>query len=320
MRPLVLVLVGPTATGKSKLILKLAKKFLMEIVSADSMQIYKGLDIGTAKPTKEERRRVKHHLIDIIPTSRNFSVYLFRKKALEAIRKIVDRGRTPVLVGGSGLYVRALLNGLTQYPRALHGLRARLEKDLKRHGVKELFKRLKKLDPARSRELDSTNPRRVIRALEIALSKKKKTGAITELPSLSTLGYEVKVFGLAIERQQLYKQVEKRIDLMFRKGWIEEARRLFKKRLSRTVRQAIGYRQIWNSPLMHSKKISLREKREAFALLSDAVKLTTRHLVKKQCTWYRREPWIEWLDVTTSEGCKNAQSRLIRELESAYAN
>lgn len=320
MRPLVLVLVGPTAAGKSKLALKISKKFPIEIISADSMQLYKGLDIGTAKPTKAEQRRVKHHLIDIVPTSRNYSVYHFRKRALDVIRKIVNRKHIPVIVGGSGLYVRSLLNGLTQYPKALRGLRAHLEKDLARYGVRELYKRLKKLDPKRAEEIDSKNPRRVVRMLEIVISQKKKSDEIKELPSLAALGYEVKVFGLTVERPELYKLVEKRINSMFRKGWIEEARKLAKKRLSRTVRQAIGYRQIWESPLIRSKNLSTLEKRKAFAVLSEDVKLATRHLVKKQFTWYRREPWIEWLDAATAEGCKNAESRLIKEIESVYAN
>lgn len=316
MKPWVLILVGPTGTGKTKLALRLAKKFPIEIISADSMQLYQGLDIGTAKPTRIERRRVKHHLIDLIPPSKNFSVYLFRKKALVAIRTILKRDRIPVVVGGSGLYVRALLNGLTQYPKALRGLRAKLEKDFEREGVAALYKRLKSLNGSHAEGIDPKNPRRVIRALEIALSSESTTGKIKELPSLKELGYEVKVFGISMERNELYEQVEKRIDQMFRNGWLDEAKRLSKKRLSRTVRQAIGYRQIWESGLLTSDT----KKREAFKSVSDSVKLATRHLVKKQFTWYRREPWIEWLDVTSPEGFKHAEIKIGETLKGVHEN
>ena len=311
MKPLVLVLVGPTGTGKTKLALRLAKKFPIEIISADSMQLYRGLDIGTAKPTRTEQRCVKHHLIDLVPPSKNFSVYLFRKKALAAIQSTLKRDRIPVVVGGSGLYVRALLNGLTQYPKPVRGLRTVLEKDFKREGVSTLYKRLKALNGSYAEGIDPENPRRVIRALEIVLSGKSATpGKTTELPSLKDLGYEVKVFGISMERNKLYGQVEKRIDQMFRKGWLTEAKRLSKKRLSRTVKQAIGYRQIWESGLLAGGT----KKREAFKLVSDSIKLATRHLVKKQFTWYAREPWIEWFDVTSPEGFKHAEAKIGEEL------
>ncbi len=311
MKPLILVLVGPTGTGKTELAIRLAKKFPIEVISADSMQLYQGLDIGTAKPTRTEQRRVKHHLIDLVPPSKNFSVYLFRKKALVAIQNILKRGRTPVVVGGSGLYVRALLNGLTQYPKSVRGLRAKLEKDFKREGVSALYRRLKSLNGSYAEGIDPQNPRRVIRALEIALSAKSTaSGKTTELSSLKELGYEVKVLGISMERNKLYEQVEKRIDQMFRKGWLAEAKRLSKKRLSRTVKQAVGYRQIWESGLLARGTT----KREEFKSVSDSVKLATRHLVKKQFTWYRREPWIEWFDVTSPEGFRHAEIKIGEEL------
>ncbi|MBI4430924.1 MAG: tRNA (adenosine(37)-N6)-dimethylallyltransferase MiaA [Candidatus Omnitrophica bacterium] len=318
MKPFVLILVGPTGIGKSKLASKLARKFPVEIISADSMQVYKGLDIGTAKPAATEQRRVKHHLIDMVEPSKSFSGFLFRKKALEAIRQITRRGHIPLVAGGSGLYVRALVRGLTRYPKAKNGLRLKLEKECEKKGLKHLVERLSTLAPERAREIDQSNSRRVIRALEIALAM--KNGKSEELPSLEQLGYDYKVFGLTMDREKLYRMVEKRIDAMFRKGWIREARGLLRKRLNRTVKQAIGYRQIWAALTNPEKPARLKLDRVELKVISDSVKLATRHLVKKQFTWYRREPWIEWLDVGTAEGFKSAVQKMSGILRLRHAD
>lgn len=241
----VIFVVGPTASGKSALAISLAKKLNGAIVSADSMQIYKGMDIGTAKPGKSELRLVPHHCIDIVTASKKFSVYEYRRHALRAIKQIVKNGKTPIVVGGTGLYVRALLQGLTEQPAVDKELRLKAEKDLERYGVAYLYKKLKAIDKSAAQAIDDKNPRRVLRALEITAAKKKgDLRSLRHLPSLEEMGYQTQVFALNPSRETLYKRINKRVDLMFRRGLLREVKKLSKHKLSETAMQAVGYKEI----------------------------------------------------------------------------
>ena len=333
----VLFIVGPTASGKSALALELAKRLGGEIISADSMQVYRGMDIGTAKPSKEERARVPHHLLDILPPSKSFSAFEYRKLALEKIREIVRRGKLPIVAGGSGLYVRALLRGLDERPGGNPRLRRRLEAEIKRKGLASVFRRLEKADPAAAAKVDSQNARRVIRALEIwEARKKKKPGPFASLrmrpscchpeeaegrrriskQSLRALGFEPVVVGILKDRAELYAAIHGRVEEMFRRGLADEVRRLSKKKLSVTARQAIGYKEILaalkKGVILRPKAEESRSFAQAFCsprrgslrmtttepvspVSSTDIMKATRRFAKRQMTWFKREEGIRWV-------------------------
>lgn len=287
-KPLVIFLVGPTASGKSALGAVLAEKINAEIISADSMQIYKGMNIGTAKPTAAEKRLARHHLIDILSPAKNFSVYEFRKKALQAIQQIIRKRKTPLIVGGTGLYVRALIDGLSSQPGADLKIRERLQKEAEQDGLEKLYSKLREVDPARAAEIKPQDQKRIIRALEIyKLSGKTPTEWREDKePGLSEMGWDVFVIGINRDRGELYKRIERRVDKMFRDGFAAEVKRLLKKKVSMTASQAVGYREIADAL---SGKITMAEARAA-------TKLKSRHFAKRQMTWFRKEKGIIWLE------------------------
>jgi len=289
----VLFIIGPTAVGKSDLALQLAQELNGEIISADSMQVYRGMDIGTGKPSKREQKKVRHHLIDLYSPSRTFSVFDFYRRAVEKISEIQARKKTPIVVGGTGLYVRALLEGLESSPPPDLKLRKKIESDYQKKGLEFLVKKLSKIAPEKLREMDIKNPRRVIRSLEIALLKKRKTKIMgTALQPISKLGFDPIVIGLACERGELYRRIETRVDSMFLKGWIREVKKIAACRFSRTAKQAIGYSRIL--PLLRKKIL----KKEEIPALIEQIKIDTRRYAKRQLTWFRKEKVSFWVDLT----------------------
>ncbi len=288
----VLFLVGPTGTGKSDVALRVAKKLGGEIVSADSMQVYRGMDIGTGKPDFAQRRQVPHHLLDICVPSRLFSVVDFHRVAFKALRGVQARGRLPIVVGGSGLYVRALLQGLDHTPAPDYALRKKLQAQVRKQGVEALYQRLRKTDPKAAVKIKPTDERRIIRALEVAASKgKRRSPDLQPLPSLRQAGFDPVVIGLQRERPVLYKMIETRVDKMFRRGWAREAQKLARGRIARTARQALGYRHLWSLG-----KNNRKVRADAIKNLKILIKRDTRRFAKRQWTWFRREPGIRWLD------------------------
>ena len=286
--PLVLFIVGPTASGKSALAVALAKKLGGEIVSADSMLIYKGMDIGTAKPTQKERGGIRHQGLDLIPPTKTFSVFAYRQFALKAIRDVVKRGKVPIVAGGTGFYVRALLEGLSPLPGTHVAIRRELEREALEEGLPALYRRLLKLDPLRARAIGPQNQRRIIRALEIYLvSGKKPSETARKTPGLRELGYTPVVVGIHRDREALYQKINRRVDTMFRKGLVLEVTRLSRKKLSKTALQGVGYKETlgWirgkgESPLLEVK---------------NRIKQATRHFAKRQWTWFKREQDIRWV-------------------------
>ncbi len=288
----VLFIVGPTAIGKSEIALRVARKLQGEIVSADSMQIYRGMDIGTGKPTRIQQREIRHHLLDFCAPSRIFSVYDFYRHAMKAIRDIGQRGRLPIVTGGSGLYIHALLQGLETRPGPDYRLRKKLETQSRHHGILTLVKRLQQVDPEAASKMDLKNERRIIRALEVhALSKKNGNFKKEPRPSISECGFIPVVIGLRRNRDELYRRIEKRIDQMFRKGWVQEAKKLSRTRIARTARQALGYRHLFHLFQSENAASSAR-----IRILKDLVKKDTRHFAKRQMTWFRREENLMWVD------------------------
>lgn len=282
MKKKLIFIVGPTASGKTELALKLAKKIKGEIISADSMQVYKGMDILTAKPSQILRKKIPHYLIDIISPQKDFSAADFKKRALKAIKKIHLKKKIPIIVGGTGLYVRVLVDGLFEAPQADLKMRRRLEKLALDRGTSYLYNELLKVDPAAASKIHPNDLRRIIRALEVY---QKTNQPITKLQS-KTKGlrdkYQIKIFGLDIPRAVLYQRINKRVEEMFERGAVDEVQKLASLKLSQSAQQALGIKEIKG---FLEEKYSLEEAKRL-------LKRNTRHYAKRQLTWFKKMPGI----------------------------
>ncbi len=285
----VLFVVGPTGCGKSKLALALARKINGEIISCDSMQVYRKMDIGTAKPTKKEQKLVPHHLINLISTRTECSALKHCHLTLTTIDTILARRRTPIVVGGSGLYFKALVDGLVPQPGKQAKIRKRLENLGELKGTEHLYLQLKKMNPERAQELHPNDQRRIIRALEILeFSKRSQSSLQQRTESLSSKGIEPVVFGLLRDRAELYERIEKRVDQMFQEGWIDEVKSIKRVGLSKTAKAAIGYKEI----------LEYLEGKQNLEEINIEIKKRTRHLAKKQMTWFRKDKRIHWIHIS----------------------
>ncbi len=279
MKPRILVILGPTATGKSDLAVRCAKKYNGEIISVDSRQVYIGLDIGTGKITKKEMRGVKHHLLDVADPKKQFSVVQYVELAEKAIGKIVKYGKLPIIVGGTGFYIQALVDGivLPDVPPD-----PELRRKLADKSPIVLLKMLTKLDPKRAKSIDPYNARRIIRAIEIA-----KTLGKVPLVKKSEAKYNPVFIGLTLPPEELKKKIKLRLDKRLKAGMVEEAMRLHGQGLTWKRMNELGleYRYI---ALYLQKKINLQELRE---------KLATEiwHYARRQMTWFRRDKRIHWI-------------------------
>lgn len=287
-QPLV-VLTGPTAVGKTELSISLAKKINGEIISADSMQVYTKMDIGTAKITKEEMDGVKHYLIDVLDPGEDFNVVLFQKMAKEAIAEIYAKGKIPIVVGGTGFYIQALLNDINfDENEASTEYREQLEALVKEKGVDFLHDRLREVDEKSAEAIHKNNFKRVIRALEFYHQTGKKMSEHNEEESKKESAYNSAYFVLNNDREVLYDRINKRIDIMVNDGLLEEVKRLKEEGYTRDLvsMQGLGYKEI----LMYlDGEITLDE---AIYIL----KRDTRHFAKRQLTWFRREKEVIMVD------------------------
>jgi len=283
MPELVIAVVGPTAAGKSDLALRLAQTLDGEIVNADSMQLYAGMDIGTAKLTLAERRGVPHHLLDIWDIRQTASVAQYQRLAREAIDSIHRRGRVPILAGGSGLYVRAALDPL-KFPGTDPGLRERLEADLAEHGPAILHARLARLDPAAAAAILPSNRRRIVRALEVIELSGRPFDAT--LPEYESVYPEVQI-GLATGRAELDRRIAERTARMFAAGLVDEVAGLDRAGLreGKTASRALGYAQVLR---FLDGEYTLEE-------ASAQTILATRRFARRQESWFRRDPRVTWL-------------------------
>lgn len=282
----VLFIVGPTASGKTGLSLKLAETLNAEIVSCDSMQVYRGMNIGTDKVSPAGQKKIRHHLVDVVDSSELYSAYDYRNDALECLSEITKRGHLPIVAGGSGLYYKSLVDGIAPSVGSSDELRKQLEDEVATKGSAKLHVRLQSIDPVSAEKIHPNDAKRIVRALEIhAVSGRKPSEIRQELTGLSDLGYKYKVIALKRDRQSLYRDAELRVDKMLELGLVDEVRSL-QGRLSLTTRQAVGYKEILS---YLNKEISLDE-----AVVE--IKKNTRHLVKKQFTWFLRDERIEWYD------------------------
>jgi tRNA dimethylallyltransferase len=282
-----LVILGPTATGKSWLGLELARRLGGEILSGDALQVYRGLDIGTAKPSIEERRLVRHHLIDILEPWEPFSAGEFARRARAAIREIRSRGALPIVVGGSGLYVRALLHGISDLPEAHPGLRRRLRAYHRQHGIEALRGFLRLNDPEAFERLAPGDSQRILRALEVAFSTGRPLTTWVERRPFSPDAVPALKLGLTLPRGILYDRIAARVLEMLASGWVDEVERLMVAGLDygAPAFQAIGYRQL----AQHLQgKLTLEQ-------AVDEIVRATRRFAKRQLTWFRTEPAVYWI-------------------------
>lgn len=306
MKERVVVILGPTATGKSHCAIEVAKRFNGEIISGDSMLVYKEMNIGTAKPTADELKAVSHHLVDILPPDASFNVVDFVEQAKALIADINSRGRLPIIAGGTGLYIKALLedyafNSVDEDTE----LRRKLEVEAAEIGVEALHQRLAELDPEAAERIHPNNVRRVVRALESALR-----GDTISQQGASESPYDALVFGLNMERSALYERINRRVDLMLEAGLEQEVRRLLEQGVSPECQsmQSIGYRQmVWylNGSMSYEDAV-------------DKLKQATRNFAKRQITWYKKMPYINWLDLEPEPDYTVAVERICEKLVQKY--
>ncbi|HHW98513.1 MAG TPA: tRNA (adenosine(37)-N6)-dimethylallyltransferase MiaA [Firmicutes bacterium] len=285
-----LVIVGPTAVGKTEIAIKVAQRLDGEIISADSMQIYRGMNIGTAKPTLEEQAGILHHMIDIVDPGEPFSVADYQKMAREKIKEVADRGRLPILAGGTGLYVRAVIDLYNFIPANTDWeLRSRLRQQAREVGLEALYNRLSEVDPVAAERIHPNDERRIIRALEVYQTTGQPLSFWEQQPDEQRPIYDLIMIGLHRPRPELYDRINRRVDLMLEHGLLEEAQNLLAQGLDEKfiANQAIGYKEFF---------VYLRGE-ESLAEATEKLKQGTRRYAKRQLTWFRADRRIHWVQV-----------------------
>ena len=288
-KPKVIVICGPTASGKTALSIELAKRISGQIVSADSMQIYDEMDIGTAKPTKEEMCGIKHYLTGDISPNKRYSVSQYKKDAEKCIKEILDNRNNPIVVGGTGLYINSLIYGI-DYPDMQTDLNYRevLERQVIEKGLDELYDRAYEIDSNAMQKISKNDKKRILRVLEI-YHQTGKTKTELELDSKKNgVPYDYKIFCINMEREILYDRINKRVDLMIAKGLIEEVRNLYEKygKDMLTSIQAIGYKEV----IGYLQGIYSKEE------MIEKIKIESRRYAKRQITWFKKIEDLIWLD------------------------
>ncbi|NGX50897.1 MAG: tRNA dimethylallyltransferase [Chlamydiae bacterium] len=307
----VLVIAGPTATGKTHLSLELARLLDGEIISADSVQVYRGMDIGTAKASMEDRLSVPHHLIDICDLADSFNVVQFYEAATEICREILSRGRTPIIVGGTGFYLRALLYGPPEGPPASPEVRKKLEQDIEKFGTEALYERLSSYDPDYSQTINHRDRHKIIRGLEIiSLTGKRVSDFPKGHSKLPLTDFDFHCWFVYFPKEILFSRIEMRCDEMISRGFITEVEELAQKGLrgNLSASQAIGYRQcleFLDSPRSNDDW-------EHFVW---EFKKASRRYAKRQFTWFRREQLFRWVDLDI-HGYQKTLEMILQEFES----
>ena len=289
MKPKVIVIVGPTASGKTALSIELAKRINGEIVSCDSMQIYRDMNIGSAKPTVEEMQGIKHYMIDIVNPDERFSVAEYKKQAELAIEEILQKGKVPIVIGGTGLYADSLIYGI-EYKQIEFDeeYRNQLEEMAKsENGLEGLYKRAKEIDSIAIKKISPNDKKRIIRILEIYHSTGKTKTEQEEESRKNPVKYDYRVFALDMDREILYDRINKRVDIMIDSGLIEEVKEILKKYKNfPTAMQGLGYKEVVE---YIENKLTKQE-------MIDKIKQETRRYAKRQLTWFRKNKQTIWLD------------------------
>jgi tRNA dimethylallyltransferase len=289
LKPKVIVIVGPTASGKTALSIELAKKINGEIVSCDSMQIYKDMNIGSAKPTVEEMQGIKHYMIDIASPDQRFSVAEYKKQAEQAIEEILAKGKTPIVIGGTGLYANSLIYGIEYNEIKLdEEYRNSLEEiAMQENGLHTLYEQAKKIDPGAMEKISINDKKRIIRVLEIYHSTGKTKTEQENESRKNDVKYDYRVFAIDIQREILYERINKRVDIMIENGLIEEVENLLKKYDEfPTAMQGLGYKEV----VEYLNGITTKEE------MTEKIKQETRRYAKRQLTWFRKNKETIWID------------------------
>lgn len=283
----VIFIIGPTGVGKTAFAVRLAKKLSGEIISSDSMQAYRYMDIISQKPTPKERKTIPHHLIDILDVREEYSAAEFVKRASSLIDEIIERKRLPIVVGGSGLYIKALIDGLFPAPKKDSVFRKGLESEARNSGINRLYDRLKRTDPETASKIHPNDLRRITRALEIfhltgipISEHKKKTKGINR-------HFIINIYGLIRPRGVLYKRIEERVDRMLEDGLIKEVRHIRMRKPSLTAEASLGYKEV----------LGFLDKRYSLQDAAELIKKNTRRFAKRQLIWFKADRRIRWIDL-----------------------
>jgi tRNA dimethylallyltransferase len=304
-----LVICGPTAAGKSSVGALLAEALGSEIISADSMQIYRGLDIGTDKASAALRSRVPHHMIDIVEPTEGYSAARYEREAGEVVERLLAEGRLPVVVGGSGLYIRILINGIFPSPPASASIRKRLKREAEEKGVRSLYERLVGVDPAYARVAAPTDLRRIVRALEVFELTGSPFSAWHERHRAERRPRDAFMIGLDRSREDLHHRIDRRVDEMFARGMVDEVRRLFEKGHADELKHL--------RPLGYMEVIDYLEGRCELDEAVRLVKRNSRRYAKRQMTWFRKEN-VNWVELGPADGAPEAVEKIIPLLPEAF--
>lgn len=304
MKPKIIFLVGPTAIGKTDVAMALAKKIDAEIIACDSMQIYKSMDIITSKPSRALRRRVPHHLIGVIAPVKEYNVSKYRQEAMRKIKEIINKGKVPLFVGGTGLYMSILIDGIFDFRTENKKLREELYRQAERYGSAYLYSKLKKIDPRAADKIHAHDTRRIIRALEVFKATGKPISQLQKTRKGLAGEFDIKIFCLNMGRDKLYKRIDERVDKMFRRGLLKEARQLLKLKLSKTASYAIGLRELKGYFVgLYDLKVAKR-----------LIKRNSRAFAKRQLTWFRKDKRINWVELSGSEKPRVVADRIWKRL------
>ena len=287
-KPKVIVICGPTASGKTRLSIELAKQINGEIISCDSMQVYKDMNIGTAKPTTEEMQGIKHYLIDYVSPTKRYSVSDYKKDAKKAINEIIAKNKVPIIVGGTGLYIDSLIYEI-EYPEIEFDeqYRNKLEKEVEEKGLLELYEKAKKIDSEAIQKISKTDKKRILRILEIYHSTGKTKTELEKQSRQKEPEFEYHVYALSWDRDILYQRINKRVDMMIEQGLIQEVEEITKKyKTFPTAMQGLGYKEVVE---YLDGKITKEE-------MIEKIKQETRRYAKRQLTWFRKSKQTIWLD------------------------
>lgn len=305
--PLVILLLGPTGSGKTALSLALAERFGGEIVSCDSVAVYRGMDVGTAKPSREERDRVPHHLIDVADPDQAFTAGEYSKLARRVLQEISTRNRLPIVTGGTGLYLRALTEGLFAGPSRQEELRSALSRSANRHGKIWLHRILQRLDPASAERIHANDQAKLIRAIEVCLAARKPLSEVLAAPDAARnplTGFRLLRIGLNPPRRELYERLNRRCAEMFAAGLVEEARGLLERYGPVKALDSLGYAQA----------VAVRAGTLTLEAGVEAAQQGHRNYAKRQMTWFRREPAVHWIEGFGDAGeTLDAAEALVRE-------
>lgn len=288
-RPSLIILLGPTGVGKSKLAIDLAQEFGGEIISADSMQVYRYMDIGTAKPTLEERKKVPHHMIDIVDPDQNFNAALYRTLGRKKIEELHNEKKLIWVVGGTGLYIKVLTQGIFSQPKIEPKVRERLKEEAEKKGGDFLYNRLKEVDPKSASKLHPRDIFRIVRALEVFEATGVPISFFREQHRFGDRPYKTLKIGLEIPRDELYQKIDERVDKMIEMGLLEEVKKLIEMGFHEGLKpmKSLGYKQM----------VKYLYKKSGWDDAIKEIKFETHHFAKRQLTWFKADPEVHWWDI-----------------------